>query len=112
MGDGEVYLESFWSYYNSLDEEQQNEYRKNNQPPLKWSGFYQRGTTKYVIANLLMMAFLFTALVFSVSALLSPPWWCYLLILPISFFIAGYAEERLLSGVVNRLVSLLFAPNN
>ena len=111
MGEGECYMESFWSYYNSLPPEEQDDYRRLHRPPLRWSGFYQRGTTKYVIANIGVMALLFSLLIWATASFIAPAWWIYFLVVPIAFLIAGFAEERLLSGIVNRFVDLLFNPH-
>ena len=74
MGEGECYMESFWSYYNSLPPEEQDDYRRRNRPPLRWSGFYQRGTTKYVIANIAVMVLLFSLLIWATASFLEAAW--------------------------------------
>jgi len=108
MGEGELYLETFWSYYNSLSTDQQSKYRKNNRPPKPWSGFYQRGTNKYVFTNISVMLIFFMLLVLVIATFLSPPWWTYIFISPIILIIVGYLVERLLSSYINKLVTILF----
>ena len=110
MGESECYMEAFWRHYHSLSPEDQSKYRIRHRPPIAWSGFYQRGTTKYVIANIGGMIIVFSLLIWATFSLLAPDWWTYFLIVPLFFLIAGFIQERILSRVVNKLVALLFDP--
>ena len=66
------------------------------------------GTTKYVLANLVVMVAVFAVILLCVGTVVPGPWWKWLLISPVAFFAAGLVEERLLSGFVSRLVKALF----
>ena len=63
---------------------------------------------RYLIANLTLMAVIWTVLTVLVAVYFNPRWWVYLGLAPLFLFIAGFLEERVLSGFVNRLVDTIW----
>jgi len=108
MGEAQAYLENFWRYYNSLGATEQNEYKKNNRPPLKWSGFYGKGALKYVVANAGLLIVMFALSILLIASIFNPTWWIYILVVPLLFFTLGIVEQRLCSSLINRVVDYIY----
>lgn len=63
---------------------------------------------RYAIANLSLMIVIWSALIALVAICFAPHWWVYLGLVPVFFFVAGFLEERMLSGFVNRLIDAIW----
>lgn len=59
---------------------------------------------RYFIANMSVMFLIWASLTTLVAVGFDPPWWVYCIAVPVLFFVAGFLEERVCSGHVNRLV--------
>ncbi len=63
---------------------------------------------RYLIANLSLMVLIWAALTALVAVYFDPPWWVYCVAVPVFFFVAGFLEERVFSGHINRLVDSIW----
>lgn len=56
------------------------------------------------LANLALIVVIWAGLTALVAFWFAPRWWVYIVLVPLFFFVAGFFQERLLSGLVNRAV--------
>jgi len=66
---------------------------------------------KYLIANLAILATLLISTIAVIEVSIAPPKWAYMVIVPVAFFSLGYLEERVFSGIVNRVIDRTISKN-
>jgi hypothetical protein len=64
---------------------------------------------RYFIANMSLLFLIWAALTALVAVCFDPRWWVYCVAVPVFFFVAGFLEERMFSGHVNRLVDRIWS---